>query len=101
MSSPASSPEELFETDRKKFLEMRPALLRTPQYVDKYVAVVDGEVVDSDQDKVKLAKRIYSRRGYIPMYIGKVSKEERYCELPSPEKRDFDPANDNTYELSH
>ncbi len=86
MSSTVSSPEELFEMDKKKFLEMRPALLRTPKYVDKYVAVVDGEVADSDKDKVTLAKRIYSRRGYIPMYIGKVSKEERHWELPSPEK---------------
>jgi len=81
MSSPVSSPEDLFEMNKKKFLEMRPKLLRTLQYIDKYVAIVD-----SDQDKVKLAKRIYSHRGYIPMYIGKVSKEERYCELHSPEK---------------
>jgi len=86
MSSPVSSPEDLFEMNKKKFLEMRPKLLRTLQYIDKYVAIVGGEVVDSDQDKVKLAKRIYSHRGYIPMYIGKVSKEERYCELHSPEK---------------
>ena len=78
--------EEIFEKERSAFLKLKKKLIEDPNYSDRYVAIVGGSVIDTDRDKIILAKRVYSKHGYIPMYIGKVTEKERILEYPSPER---------------
>ncbi len=81
-----SKNEEVFEKEKISFLKLKKKLIGDPNYSDKYVAVVGGKIVDTDRDKILLAKRVYSRHGYIPMYVGKVTETEKILEYPSPER---------------
>lgn len=45
-------------------------LSKDESYEGKYVAILHGKVIDSDQDKVKLAERVYENQGYIPIFFG-------------------------------
>jgi hypothetical protein len=74
-----------FEAERNAFLGMRHMLLSDPAYRGKYVAILDGSVVDIDDDKVRLAKRVYEKHGYVSAYIDKVQEKRQVFELPSPE----------------
>ncbi|MGQ9469741.1 MAG: hypothetical protein ACUVTD_08000 [Nitrososphaerales archaeon] len=51
----------------------------------KYVAVFQGIVVGCDEEKARLARSIYEKYGYVPIYIDKVAPSERFVEIPSPE----------------
>jgi len=73
---------EAFEREREAFLKLKPKLLETHRGL--FVAVHNGQVVDSDPDSRELAKRIYTRSCF-PVYIGFVSEEPRTAEFPSPE----------------
>ena len=75
-----------FEEERRAFLSMRAQLEADPRYAGKYVAVLGGAVVDSDEDPRELARRTYGKHGYTPIYFGFVGPE-RVVELPSPELR--------------
>ncbi|MGO8670265.1 MAG: hypothetical protein ACLQVD_02695 [Capsulimonadaceae bacterium] len=46
------------------------------EYFGKYVAVYQGNIVDSDTDEGELAFRFYRTFGYVPVYIHKVGTEE-------------------------
>jgi len=76
-----------FEAERNSFLEMKHTLLSDPRYQGKYVAVRDGLILDVDDDKVELAKRVYDKHGYVPIYIDRVQEKARIYEIPSPEIR--------------
>jgi hypothetical protein len=69
-ATPASSK---WEREHRAFLKMLPTLLATHR--GKYVAVHDGQVVDSDADKIALALRAYANHGYVPIYVGLVSDQ--------------------------
>jgi len=81
----ASAPSNRFEKEKRAFEEMKDKLLRDPNFQGKYVAVVGGKVVDVGEDKIELAKRVYKKYGYIPMFIGFLGKRKRVVEVPSPE----------------
>jgi len=40
-----------------------------PRYEGKYVAVLNGQVVDSDTDERALVQRVYQKFGYQPLYV--------------------------------
>ncbi len=65
----------------RRFLEMLPDLLQTHR--DKYVAVHEGRVVDSGDDKIELGLRAYKKYGYIPIYVGLVSVTPPVYRMPS------------------
>lgn len=46
------------------------------EFYGKYVAVYQGNIVDSDIDEGELALRFYRTFGYMPVYIHKVGTEE-------------------------
>lgn len=46
------------------------------QYYGQYVAVYQGNIVDSDPDEGELALRFYRTFGYVPVYIHKVGVED-------------------------
>jgi hypothetical protein len=46
------------------------------EYYGQYVAVYQGNIVDSDPDEGELALRFYRTFGYVPVYIHKVGTED-------------------------
>ena len=77
--------ERIFEIERKAFEELRPQLLKDSRYAGKWVAIVDGNLVDSDSDHRKLVMRVHEKYGYRPIYADKITREKQYVEFPSPE----------------
>jgi len=64
------------------FEENRERLLR--RYRDQYVAVDRNQVIDHDRDFDMLARRIFAKLGTRPIFIPKVTAEERVVRIPSP-----------------
>jgi hypothetical protein len=82
-SSPHQTQGTRFAQEKQTFWAMQSALLQ--RYEGQYVAIYQGEVVDSDLDKVALALRVYHKYGYVPMYVHQVSRREprtRYIHSP-------------------
>jgi len=76
-----------FDKERGAFLQMKETLLADSSYRDKYVAILNSSVVDSDEDEIKLLKRVYGRFGYLPVYVEKVQDKTRIAEISTPEIR--------------
>jgi hypothetical protein len=62
-----SSQDTRFANERRIFWAMHAQLLKA--YEGKYVAILNGQVVDCDEDKHALAKRLYRQFGYQPIYV--------------------------------
>jgi hypothetical protein len=71
-----------FEAEKAAFERLEPSLMKT--YAGKYVAVRGGQVVDSDEDKMRLITRVYDELGYGPMYVHKVGEPLRIVKIISP-----------------
>ena len=56
-----------FACERQAFWALHAQLLS--MYEGKYVAVLNGQVVDSDVDERVLVQRVYQKFGYQPMYV--------------------------------
>lgn len=78
--------EQIFERNKNSFNRFKETLLYNKDYANKFIAIIDGKIVDSDYDRSELAERVYTDYGYVPLFIGKVVKQRRYRELPSPER---------------
>jgi hypothetical protein len=75
-----------FHKEKEAFLLMREKLISDKTLIGKYVAVLHGRVVDSDTNKAVLAKRVYEKHGYVPIYITLVTDQPtKRLENPSPE----------------
>jgi PHD/YefM family antitoxin component YafN of YafNO toxin-antitoxin module len=73
---------EAFERERKAYDQLEPKLI--PEYEGLYVAIRDGQVIDSDSDEMTLVMRVYEKFGYGPMYVRKVGAPLPVRRLPSP-----------------
>jgi len=73
---------EAFERERAAYEHLEPELL--PKYEGLYVAIRDGQVIDSDSDETTLVMRVYEKFGYGPMYVRKVGAPLPVRRLPSP-----------------
>lgn len=71
------------QKEREAFYQLRDQLLKTHR--GQFVAVLGGQVVDSDVDNCELARRVYHKFGYVPIYIQKVEEKPRVYDIPSPE----------------
>jgi hypothetical protein len=60
---------------------MLPDLLQT--HAGRFVAVHEGRVVDSGDDKIALALRVYGKYGYVPIYVGPVTVKPTVYRMPS------------------
>jgi hypothetical protein len=78
----SKSKMELFRLNQIYFEENRDELLG--KYKHKFVAIWNRSVIDFDEDKIRLAKRIYTKIGYLPIYIQKVEKEIQQVRISSP-----------------
>jgi uncharacterized protein DUF5678 len=59
--------DDRFAAERQAFWSLHSQLLE--KYEGKYVAILNGKVVDSDADKRALAQRLYREFGYQPVYV--------------------------------
>lgn len=72
-----------WESEYGAFQRLRSSLLLTHR--GKYVAVHEGQVVESGEDKISVAKVAYARFGYQPIYVGLVSDDPpSVVRMPSP-----------------
>jgi hypothetical protein len=71
-----------FEAERAAFERLEPSLMET--HAGRYIAVRDGQVLDSDEDKMRLITRVYDKLGYGPMYVHKVGEPLRVAKIISP-----------------
>ncbi|HMF38773.1 MAG TPA: hypothetical protein VKF17_19195 [Isosphaeraceae bacterium] len=64
----------------------KPRGVRSPVCSDRqYVAIHEGQVVESGSDKLEVARRAYSRFGYVPIFVSRVTDEPiAPVRVPSP-----------------
>jgi hypothetical protein len=80
--SPPLSPNDEWEQGRQAFERMRSKLLET--HKDQFVAILNTQVVDADAEIGTLARRVYARFGYRPIYMQKVTEQPRIARIFSP-----------------
>ena len=68
-----ASPMSKWQLEQQAFQKLLPGLLATHQGL--YVAVHNGQVVDSGDDKLAVAMRVLSKVGNVPIFVGLVSAE--------------------------
>lgn len=76
-----TSGESVFDSDVRFYKEHFHQLLS--MYEGKFIALVAGQVVDSDVDFSRLAERVYAKFGYRDIFMPKV-EEPRVISMPSP-----------------
>ena len=79
------------EREYRAFLHMLPGLLATHRGM--YVAIHEGQVIDSDANDIVLIQRVHARIGYVPIYVGLVSEERQVARVPH--YREYRPAGDS------
>jgi hypothetical protein len=76
-------PETKWQREQRAFVQMLPQLLASHR--GQYVAIHDGQLVDSGAELVPLAKRVYVRYGYVPIWIDLVTDQPQPpVRIPSP-----------------
>jgi hypothetical protein len=76
-------PDTKWEHERRAFLRLLPSLL--PSYRGQYVAINDGQVVETGAELVPVALRAYQRYGNVPIYVDLVTDEPTHVvRIPGP-----------------
>ncbi len=78
---PSEGEASTFDSDLEWFRQHSHELL--PIYEGRYVAVLRGEVVDSDDSFEGLAERVYGKYGYREILMKKVEANPRPFRIPS------------------
>jgi len=66
-------PQDKWRREQRAFRHLLPELLKTHR--GQYVAIHEGQVVESGSDKLDIAGRAYARFGYVPIYVSLVTQE--------------------------
>lgn len=74
-----------WEEDRDLFYELIRQEPVRKKYAQSFIAVYQGHIVDSDRDKLKLARRIVSRYGLVELFVGFVG-EQKVSKVLSPKR---------------
>lgn len=72
---PPTIPETKFDREYQAFLKLLPGLLQT--HPGEYVAVHDGQVVETGADQIAVAKAAWARVGYVPICVRLVTDQPR------------------------
>jgi hypothetical protein len=80
------------EQEYRAFLRLLPGLLGSHR--GKYVAVHEGQVIDSDTSDIVLIQRVHAKIGYLPIYVGLISEERQVARLPH--YREYRPVGDRS-----
>jgi hypothetical protein len=76
-------PETKWQREQRAFVQLLPQLLSSHR--GQYVAIHEGQLVDSGDELVPLAKRVYARYGYVPIWMDLVTDQPRQTvRIPSP-----------------
>jgi hypothetical protein len=79
----ATPPESKWRSEQRAFQRLLPQLLQTHRGL--FVAIHEGQVVESGTDKLEVAGRAYARFGYQPIYVSLVTNEPPpLVRIPSP-----------------
>jgi hypothetical protein len=82
-------PEDKWRREQRAFQQLLPELLRTHR--GQYVAVHEGQAVESGPDKLAVAGQAYARFGYVPIYVSLVAEQPLLpVRIPSPRVRAVD-----------
>jgi hypothetical protein len=73
------------EREYRAFLRLLPQLLATHR--GKFVAIHNGEVVDSDTDDTALILRVQKEVGYVPIHVGMVTEAQPLVRIPHYHER--------------
>ena len=65
--------EREFEEQKTLFQQILPLFLE--QYRNQFVASMNGQIVDSDEDFITLAHRFFAANGDVPVYITKIGDD--------------------------
>ena len=76
----APSPNK-WEREYQAFLQCLPDLLKTHR--GQYVAFHGGQMVDSGDDELALASRVWNKYGYVPIHVGLVTELAPLAQMPS------------------
>ncbi len=68
-----AAPRTKWEREYQAFQSLLPQLLATHR--GRYVAIHEGQVVDSGDDKLALALRVLAKVGNVAIHVGLVSEE--------------------------
>jgi hypothetical protein len=68
---------------RREYYALLPQLQNDPRYRDRYVAILNGEVIDDDADELELMHRISKNNPQTVVFVGAASGEVRTVEMPS------------------
>jgi hypothetical protein len=75
--------QDKWRREQQAFRRLLPELLKT--HLGQYVAVHEGQVVDSGDDQLAVAGRAYAQFGYVPIYVGLVTDQPiPVSRIPSP-----------------
>ncbi|NUQ65993.1 MAG: hypothetical protein HUU20_26325 [Pirellulales bacterium] len=66
-------PRNTWEYEYQAFLSLLPQLLTTHR--NRYVAIHNGQVVDSGDEKLAVALRVLAKVGNVPIHVGLVTEE--------------------------
>jgi hypothetical protein len=79
----AAPDDDKWQRERRAFVQMLPDLLDTHR--DQFVAVHQGQVVASGEEKISVALQAYRQHGPVPIYVGLVSDQPPLpARMPSP-----------------
>jgi hypothetical protein len=69
--------------EQRAFHRLLPELLHTHR--EQFVAIYGGQVVESGDDKLDVARQAYARFGYVPIFVSRVSDVPAApIRIPSP-----------------
>ncbi len=75
--------EDKWRSEQRAFHALLPELLRT--HARQFVAVHEGRVVESGDDKLEVARAAYARFGYVPIFVSQVTDQPPTpVRVPSP-----------------
>jgi hypothetical protein len=77
---PPQPPTGKFEREARAFLRLLPELLKTHR--GQYVAVHEEKVVDSGDDEIALAMRVWDKYGYVPIDVELVTDQPPPARIP-------------------
>lgn len=77
--------ESRFEKGKAYYERNKDSLTR--EFSGEYIAIWDDEVLDHDMSFSSLAERVYTKLGYVSVYMPFVTSKQRVLRFESPERR--------------
>jgi hypothetical protein len=68
------------EREYQAFLRLLPELRE--KYRGRFVAIHNGQVVDSDENDIVLVQRVHAQVGYVPIHVGLVTDSLAVVRIP-------------------